>query len=296
MNDRPLLIANPAAGGGKCGKLLADAERRLINIGMKADVVRTSGPGHAMQIAAEATDRSTILVAGGDGTFFEVVNGVMSRPADQRPALGTIPLGTGNSFLRDFNIRDADGAFTALAVGRRSRVDVVRAEHTTGQFWFINLLSLGFVSKVGALTNRRFKVLGPAGYAVATVIEVGRLAHDVIPLSLDGGPIDAQPVAFYSFNNSRCTGGDMQMAPNASPFDGLLDVIRVGPMGRMELLNTFPKIYAGKHILHPLVSEARAAEVRFQLDHPVDIMVDGEVIRHQLTRLVVEPKALEILA
>jgi len=120
VNDRPLLIANPAAGGGKCGKLLADAERRLINIGMKADVVRTSGPGHATQIAAEATDRSTILVAGGDGTFFEVVNGVMSRPADQRPALGTIPLGTGNSFLRDFNIRDADGAFTALAVGRRS--------------------------------------------------------------------------------------------------------------------------------------------------------------------------------
>ena len=297
MTDRALLIANPAAGGGRCGRLLDAAVRRVRDGGLPLDVQRTDGPGHATQLAAAAVadGRPLVLSAGGDGTFFEVLNGVMPATGP-RPALGAIPLGTGNSFLRDFQIRDADAAFTALRRGVRRRVDVIRAEHTTGQLWFINLLSLGFVSGVGAMTNRRFKPLGPAGYAVATVIGIARLRYHTIPVSLDGGPTDAAPVIFYSFNNSRCTGGDMQMAPNARVDDGQIDVIRVGAMSRLQLLATFPRIYQGRHLENPVVTEDRAAEVQLDLPGPVDLMVDGEILTHHLTRLVIEPGAVEVIA
>jgi diacylglycerol kinase (ATP) len=288
------LIANPAAGGGRCGQLLQQAALQLGARGCEVTIHRTTGPGHATELARELGHHPRLLCAGGDGTTYEVVNGLMQ--AGHRPALGSVPLGTGNSFLRDFGVLHADQAIDAIAQDRRRRVDVIRADHEAGSLWFINLLSLGFTSDVGALTNRRFKALGKHGYTVATVIEVGRLRHQAFPLRLDGGATDARPCVFLSFNNSRCTGGDMQMAPAASPSDGRLDVIRVGPMSRLQLLGTFPKIYQGRHVEHPLVEQATAATVELDLPAPVAIMVDGEVVRHRLTRLTVLPGALEVLA
>ncbi|HMV67017.1 MAG TPA: YegS/Rv2252/BmrU family lipid kinase, partial [Myxococcota bacterium] len=249
---------------------------------------------HATALARGLAAHPRLLCAGGDGTAYEVVNGLMQ--AGGRPALGMIPLGTGNSFLRDFGITTAARALDAVVADRRRPIDVVRADCDGGPIWYINLLSIGFTSDVGALTNRRFKALGKHGYTVATVIEVARLRHHAFPLRLDGGPTDARPCVFLSFNNSRCTGGDMQMAPSADPSDGRLDVIRVGPMSRLQLLGTFPKIYQGRHVDHPLVEQATAAQVDLDLDGPVDLMVDGEVIRRRLTRLVVLPGALEVIA
>jgi diacylglycerol kinase (ATP) len=293
------LIVNPAAGGGRARTLIPGVVARLRAAGYTPIVHETTGPGDATQIAARlaAEGCAKIACAGGDGTSFEVLNGLFPRAPDApRPALLAIPLGTGNSFLRDFGVTSTEAALDAIAAGRRRVVDVVRADHTDGSFVLLNLISLGFVSEVGALTNRRFKPLGAAGYTVATVLGVARLRHVVLPIRLDGGPTDARPCVFLSFNNSRYTGGTMEMAPGADPSDGLLDVIRVGPMGRLELLATFPKIYQGRHLEHPLNEAARARQVDFDLPGPVDLMVDGEVLRHQLTRLTVLPGALEVCA
>jgi diacylglycerol kinase family enzyme len=88
----------------------------------------------------------------------------------------------------------------------------------------------------------------------------------------------------------------MVMAPSADPSDGRLDVIRVGPLGRLDLLRTFPKIYEGRHLEQPLNEGATASVVTFTDPRPVDIMVDGEVLEVTLQRLEVLPGALEILA
>jgi diacylglycerol kinase (ATP) len=291
------LILNPAAGGGRCAAAAPAAVRRLRDAGWDVAVHETAGPGAATALAARFTDEgvSTVLVAGGDGTSFEVLNGVLGQPKPP-PRLGLLPLGTGNSFLRDFGVTTAEAALTGVIGGRSHRVDAVRATHDDGTFWFMNLLSLGFTSEVGAFTNRHLKPLGPAGYAVATVVEVARLKHRQFPLRLDGGPTDDRPCVFLSFSNSRYTGGTMCMAPDADPSDGQLDVIRVGPMGRLDLLRTFPRIYQGRHLEHPLNSSTRARVVELDLAGPEALMVDGEVLTHRLRRLEVVPGALEILA
>src|SRR5690606_1929646 len=122
------------------------------------------------------------------------------------PRLGLLPLGTGNSFLRDLGIHDLNAALTAVEGGETTRVDVVHAQthpsaadpagapgaaRRSGDFVYLNLLGVGFASDVGDLTNRRFKALGPAGYAAATLVEVLRLRHRVWPLRVDDGPPDA---------------------------------------------------------------------------------------------------------
>lgn len=290
------LVVNPAAGGGRAAERIEPLVARLRASGLDVDVLRTTGPGHATELARRLRDEPTVLCAGGDGTTFEVVNGLLHRAGERRPSLGLIPLGTGNSFLRDFGITDTDAAVAAVARGRTRRVDAVRITHDAGVLHYLNLLSVGFTSDVGTTTNRWFKGLGAAGYAVATVLEVVRLRARPIPHRLDDGPLDASPYVFLSFSNSRCTGGTMQMAPDADPTDGRLDVIRVGALGRLELLRTFPKIYAGRHLDHPKNSATTCTSVRFAPADARDAMIDGEVIRLAIERLDVVPGALEVLA
>lgn len=292
------LIANPAAGGGRCGAMLDSAVARLRDKGVHVDVQRTTGPGHATVLAraAWASGHRKILCAGGDGTTWEVVNGLFPVVGDARPTLATIPLGTGNSFLKDFGVKGDGDVIAAIVEGRSRPVDVVRTTHAGGAMHYVNLLSIGFTSKAGATTNKWFKPLGAGGYAVATVIEVARLRSEPFPHRLDGGAHDLSPYVFLSFSNSRCTGGDMQMAPDADPTDGALDVIRVGDLTRRELLTLFPRIYQGKHLQHPKNSAARAREVVFDLPGPLDVMVDGEVVPLHLQRLDVLHHALEVIA
>jgi diacylglycerol kinase (ATP) len=106
--------------------------------------------------------------------------------------------------------------------------------------------------------------------------------------------VSREPLAFISFNNSRYTGGKMMMAPDADTADGLVDVITVGELGRLSLLRTFPKIFDGSHVRHPAVSTRRSRSIRFELDGPVDAMIDGEVISLWPERLDVLHHALDI--
>lgn len=298
MTTLPIIL-NPAAGGGRCGERAEAAIARLRAGGVQVEVHRTQGPGHATELVRQIRSAGThrMLCAGGDGTTYEVVNGLFPHAGDApRPVLGMLPLGTGNSFLKDFDLQDADAAIAAVLSGRTKVVDVVEATHTQGSIHYLNLLSIGFTSEVGRTTNRWFKPLGEAGYAVATVLEVARLRAQPFPHSLDGGPLDTTPYAFISFSNSRCTGGDMQMAPDADPGDGQLDAIYVGDLGRVGLLRAFPSIFEGTHVLRPGIHQARAARVDLALSTPLAVMVDGEVVTLQLQRLDVRPGALEVMA
>jgi YegS/Rv2252/BmrU family lipid kinase len=291
-------IVNGAAGGGACGKRAHKVIEALRDTFTDAEIAWTDGPGHATELARDARDdgATAIVSVGGDGTAFEVLNGLFPHDDDAvLPALGYLPLGTGNSFVRDFDITDTDSALVALRSERRRRVDVVRADHDDGVFHFVNLCSLGFTATAGDLTNRRFKGMGAAGYIAATLITLARLEHPVFPVRLDDGDWDRRPCALLSFSNSGYTAGTMNMAPGADPADGRVDVVRVGALGRGRFLATFPKIFAGTHTQARDIEQTTAATVDLDLPGPVDCMVDGEIIRARPTRLTVLHHALEVL-
>src|ERR1700751_4385458 len=103
--DRFFAIVNPAAGGGKSARLAGPALARLREKGLRIDVIASTGPGHAVELAREAYEQGyrRFLAVGGDGTAHELINGVFAlQPGVPRIELGFLPLGTGNSFLRDF--------------------------------------------------------------------------------------------------------------------------------------------------------------------------------------------------
>ncbi len=303
MNAAFLAIINPAAGGGKCARLAPSALEPLRRAGLHLHQVHTSGPGQAASIARDAYARGlrNFLAVGGDGTAFEIVNGLFpeaaAQPPEARPALGFLPLGTGNSFLRDFTFQGAPYSLAAIINSRRRPCDVFRLVHSSGQLCFINLLSMGFAADVASVANRHFKSFGQLGYLLAVLVCLARLRCRAFPLRVDAeSDWDRRPALFLSFNNSKFTGGNMMIAPKASTDDGLIEYVRWGPIGRIQLLRNFPSLFNGTHIHRPQALCRAVRRIEFDLPSPVDVMIDGEVRALRCAAIDVLPRALDVFA
>jgi diacylglycerol kinase (ATP) len=328
VNETFLAIINPAAGGGSCRERVGAALDRLRAAGIALETAETSAVGHATQIAREAYGRGyrKFLAVGGDGTSYEIVNGLFPESGfqqsrsqvlgvgsqgvsggaedqieDQIPTLGFLPLGTGNSFLRDFEDgasgkRGLEHAMQALEARRSRPCDVMRVTHKDGVIYYTNLLSVGFTADVAALRHRRFQGLGQFGYLLSIFLCLARLDRRPFPVRLeDQRDFDSRRCLFLTFNNSKFTGGTMMIAPDAVTDDGLIEYVRWGPIGRMGLIRNLATLYDGTHTRHPLAERQAVRRVEFQLDGPVDVMVDGEVLTLECRTIEVLPSALRVV-
>jgi YegS/Rv2252/BmrU family lipid kinase len=302
VTGRLLAIVNPAAGNGRCGRLAPAALDRLRASGVDVDAFWTLAPGHATELARSARQHGQrrFLVVGGDGTAREVVTGFFGTAVDgPPPQLGLLPLGTGNSFLRDFTERGGvDHAIGALTRGQGRRCDVLRLTIEDGApLCSINLVGLGLIARIAAMANRCFKALGEFSYAAAACACLARLQTTAVGLRFDEeGEVHRPRSLFVVFSNSRFTGGRLLIAPRASSSDGLIDVLRCAPIGRATIARRFGALYDGSHMDLPFISWRQARQVAFADHEAEDVMVDGDVFRLRCRRLDVLPSALEVLA
>jgi diacylglycerol kinase (ATP) len=299
VKDKFLAVINPAAGGGRCRKLVGPALERLRAGGIELEVAETAAPGQATQIARDAYARGyrKFIAVGGDGTSYEIVNGLFPEAENrERPTLGFLPLGTGNSFLRDFGPGGVEFAIEALLAGRVQACDVLRLTHKDGVLYYINLLSMGFAADVATMRARRFSGWGEPGYQLSIFSQLVRFNRRPFPLRVDGGElVDQRRSLFLTFNNSKFTGGTMMIAPKAEVNDGLIEFVRWGPIGRLGLIRNLPTLYDGTHINHPLAERRAAKRIDFHLDAPIDVMIDGEVLTLHCESLDVLPSALNVV-
>ena len=133
---RTLIIANPAAQSGY-GEVIAGRLQRFLRMYFHDlgtfDLVRTERPRHAVKLAAGARGFDTVLALGGDGVIHEVANGLMRQDEDVRPALGLVPVGSGNDYARTLDIDDWHGEhFDRLLLCERVRMDVGRVRGFRG--------------------------------------------------------------------------------------------------------------------------------------------------------------------
>ncbi len=293
-----LAIVNPAAGGGRSAKLAGPALARLRAGGIDVDVVSTSAPSDAVRLAREgyAQGYRKFLAVGGDGTGHEILNGIFSSGIPtERVAMGFLPLGTGNSFLRDYTRDGAKASLQALLERRTRSIDLMRLTHASGEMYSFNLVSVGFTANVGALTNRYFKPFGHLGYLLGVFVRLAQLRPLTFAVRCDEDQEwDRRPCLFLTFNNSAYTGGTMWIAPDASASDGLIEFVHWGPIGRIAALRMLPTIYDGRHMKHPQASRRAVRHVEFNMPQPVDVMVDGEVMPLQCRALDIVPAAVDV--
>lgn len=298
---KTLLIVNPAAGHGLGRKTFARLETRLRAEIPGLEVRFSEHAGHSVDLGREAArgayDR--ILCLGGDGTPYEVINGLYAdgRPA-RLPEIGQIPAGTGNSFLRDFGIETPEQALEAIFAGRRRKADLVEFDSQesgrTVRRHSLNIIGVGLIADILQLTNERLKFLGAAGYSLAVLVRLVRGMSNRIAVEADGRKLDLVDSALV-ISNSKYTGGKMMIAPKAETSDGRADLVVFDRPNRREMVGIFSGVFSGKHLAHPRVDLVQAASITVEADPPLRLMADGELLGFTPLRLKVLPAELDIL-
>ncbi|MCX7024562.1 MAG: diacylglycerol kinase family lipid kinase [Spirochaetes bacterium] len=289
-----VIIANPRSGKGKGRKRLPLVEANLRSRSVPFETMTTTGPGDATAFATAACGAGceVIVVLGGDGTLFEVVNGIMAT--ERRPKVAQIPVGTGNSFIKDLGIDTFEQGLAALDRGVTRKVDLGKGSSTGHDFWFINLTGAGFVARA-ARTASFFKMFGDFSYTIAVLLELPGLKSRRLDIVADGVSTSRDAV-FIEICNSRKTGGEMIMAPGAKVDDGLFDVVIAKAMNRRTLLSLLPTIFTGKHVGSPYVEIFTCRKIEARFDGAEPVTPDGELLGTTPLTTEVHPGAIEIFA
>lgn len=298
---RTLLIVNPAAGHGRGRKVFAHMEADLREAFPGIEIRFSEFPGHAFQLGREAVRErfDSILCIGGDGTPFEVINGMFlqGRP-DHLPDIGMIPAGTGNSFLRDFGIDSPEEALRRITSGRRHKVDLLEFHYQLDDHperrYALNLIGVGLITDILKLTNDWLKILRAFGYSLAVIIRMARGIRNTITLEADGRTWSIANSALV-VSNSKYTGGKMKIAPRAETADGKADLVVFRGPNRREIIGIFKGVFSGAHASHPKVEMLPVVELAVSGTPALNVMADGEVLGKTPLKVKTLPGELTIL-
>jgi diacylglycerol kinase (ATP) len=262
-------------------------------------VLFSERPEHLRELARHAAEEgaSLVVAVGGDGTVNEVASGIAGLP---RVELAVIPRGTGVDFVRTFGIPAKLEAAVEVALrGRTRELDGGRVGYRAwsgeaAEAWFFNAAGVGMSGAVAKRTNESSKALGgQVSYLWSTLAVFARWRNTEVRVQVDGesrrGRMHEVVVA-----NGRFLGGGMMICPEASPDDGLFDVLLIGDITKRDLVLTLPKIYRGTHLPHPKAELLRGTTVTVDSDEPLPVQLDGEQPGTTPVRFELVPRALRL--
>lgn len=279
IQSKILCIYNPQAGGGNSMKYL-DSIKSLFKIhAIDVDFLFTEHDKHAYEIVSRVDLRkySGIVVAGGDGSFFNVLNGYMSREDKPDISFGVLPTGTGNSLSRD--VLDGDNELEEyikiIKNGKTVLFDIAKVQSEKETFYYANMMSFGFITDV-VETASKLKMFKKMAYTLGVLYNTIKLSSFDLKMTVDGVVHDMDNV-FVIISNSKYTGGNYLIAPHAKIDDGKLDLIILNKLRRIDLLNTFPKIFDGSHVDTKFVDYIQAKQIKLETKIPKNLAPDGEI-------------------
>lgn len=297
MEPTPL-IYNPAAGGGRGVQRFEEVKALLADRRIAVEPVETQYPRHATELAEHLAHEGhkRIFALGGDGTLSETANGILR--SGKKPLLGFMPAGTGNDFLRDFEVLRREQAIDRIALGKPRGIDAARiryeADGAERERFSINIFGVGFAAHAADVTNRRYKWAKGQAYNLGVLHKLVGYKAEQTRLVLDGKDLSGKyPMVMVC--NSIHTGGAMKMAPMARPDDGLLDVLTIEDVGRSTLVKLLTQVRDGLHVSHPKVTFRRAKRIEIEPEMPSPLLADGEVYGATPVRIKTLEGALRVL-
>ncbi|MEJ2515871.1 MAG: diacylglycerol kinase family protein [Gammaproteobacteria bacterium] len=291
----PILV-NPAAVGGRPLKAAPGVSAVLATAGIPSEIVVSRGPGHRAEAAAGAAAAGCawLVALGGDGTLSEVAGGLLEEGSG-RTAMAPVPAGTGNDFAKTAGVPSHWKAAARRLTGgaRRRQIDAGRLDGR----WFINGVGMGLDAAVAVGADRHKRRAGVLGYLAgfAGVLRDG-VAAPMARIRWDGGQ-DERRVSLVTVCNGRHVGGLFHIAPDAALDDGCLNLVWADRVNRRQVLRYAPRVISGSHLSLAVAHTALVTRVEIELDGPLPVQADGEIISTGLSRLSVEiaPGALALL-
>lgn len=297
------MLLNPQAGG--CDDP-GELEARLTADLPDARVESSGSADEAREIVEAGLDAgcATVVAVGGDGTVHSVLNAL--GPEFDRAALAILPLGTANDLARSLSVPlDLSEAVEAVAAGRTRRLDVVevRAHGDGGDGedvrYFANVATGGFAGQVREDLDEDDKSRwGPLSYVRAGLEQMGDIDRWRVEMELEGEPGSVggpQTIVNIVVANGSRAGGNLPVAPDADPGDGLLDVVWIREGSTAELGALAAKMAAGQHLDEDRVETARARSVRVRTDPVMPFTADGEPFSSDDVEFRVLPGVLRLV-
>jgi diacylglycerol kinase (ATP) len=280
MSPKVKVILNPMADMGNAWKVANDLRPLIAEYG-NADWSGTVYPTHATELARQAGEQGyeRIIAMGGDGTVHEVVNGIMQLPAERRPALGVVPVGSGNDFAHAAGVPlQSDRALACALDGQPTPIDlgVMTDDHGRKEY-FDNTLGIGFDAVVTIRSHRLPVVRGFLMYLTA-VIQTILLNHDpaMMRMETDGKQWEQSNLLLTMCNGPR-EGGGFLIAPEAKIDDGLLHYAMIKSVSRAMMFRLVPEVMKGTHGNFKQVTLGSCKQMSVQADRPLYIHADGEI-------------------
>lgn len=302
---RHLFIINPTAGKKDAGSwLVPQIEQASRQTGIPAEIIRTTHPGHARQIAAEAAARegeTWLYACGGDGTLNEVLQSAVGCP---RLAVGCVPCGSGNDYVRNFAAREPFLDIAAQLKGGTSCVDAIQTPDGYG----VDICAAGLDAQV-AYGIPKFRRIPLCGGSMAYTLSIVQTAfsdfHHQLRVQLDDTVFEGSYI-MAAICNGRLYGGGYLAAPHASMNDGLLDVVLVHPMPLPRAVKFLTYYKKGAHLpqdgtILPHYQKdiqffrARRVELRVLDDKPIITTLDGECAPRMELRAEITPGQLRVI-
>jgi len=273
-----LLIYNPNAGHSRSGKIFQEVKEYFKTKNIEIDAILTERQRHGMEIVSKADFKSYdgVVAAGGDGTLFEVINGYFQNKSKKRIPIGVLPTGTGNSFSIDLDLDKTKWkeAIDIISQNKPRKVDVGYFKTNEDEYYYLNILGLGFVADVGK-TAIGLKGLGNVSYTLGVIYQTIFLRSHHLKIELDGKKLERENI-FVEISNSRYT-ANFLMAPEAKIDDGYLDITLLTKVTRRRLLSCFPKVITGEHVNLDEIETFQAKNIRIETDVPKNLTPDGEL-------------------
>lgn len=284
------LIVNPAAGGGRAGRLLGPVAEALDSLGLRHHIERTRSLADARSLATAAAATGELVVAfGGDGLIGAVAGALKHSAA----ILGVLPGGRGNDFVRVLGIPpDPVAACAVLASGVERPLDLGEVDGRT----FVGIASCGFDSEANRIANEAKLIRGNLVYAYGAIRALAGWRPAQFELTLDAGRTTSVTGYSVAAANSSAYGGGMYAAPDAELDDGLLEVVTCADMPKRRFLfSMMPKVFKGTHVNEPEITVRRSATVTITADRPFTLYADGDPIAQLPTTVRILPGAVRVL-
>ncbi len=301
------VIVNPAAGGGRAGRRWPTYAAEIARHGYDVKPSFTTGPGDATtsarQLAVEGA--RTIVCVGGDGTANEIINGLIDadQPVNPDTRLALIPCGTGKDLGRTLGTRDIRSMLQAVADDSTALIDVGKAsfqDEVTGETmcrYFANVADAGIGADTAAQINRSSKALGGfVSYLTGAVRSIVSFAPWDVEVDVDGTLLHRGRAGMIVFANARYFAGGMNVAPNASLCDGLLDIFVLEDVGKRRLLTSLlPRVYRGRHVGQPGVIHLKGAHATVRCAAGMRVELDGEQLGLTPLTIGVVPRSFRVV-
>lgn len=293
------VIHNPYSARWTSGKRQADMLNALDTAGLTYELSETEKPGDAINIANQAVEDGfeIIIVAGGDGTIQEVVNGILKKGKNvPLPKLGFMPMGTANDLMANLGMpTDLEKAAKVIAEGYTKQIDLGKVNNR----YFINNAGLGLEPFITIIQEKIKYPRGIIRYLLAAVIAILKNPQWAGKIKWDDGEYEGL-ITMISIGNCARTGGLFYTVPNANPFDGKLSFVYGGIKSRLEIFKALPmamKPGKGNYIEHPAVNEIHCTWMEASLKPDTPANSDGEMFATEIDQLryQVHPAALSVI-